>query len=195
MAVRRSEEEARTVEDTAGAKALATELKDRASRLKHIPGLLDGGLEEVRSSIERVLREYGKVSRRRLGPFQRDLESIAKRAEELADEGRLSPRHRKLVAQALQHARRVHFWNVRRSLSKLEKALAPAQSWLSDLEAYRAFHRKATQRVRAADDTLTELRAVPKPTASRDDIRTMRLVIETCNRAADGAWAAFTHRP
>ena len=177
------------------ARALAGEIKERAARLRTVPGMLDGALEEMRSSIERVLREYDKVSRRRLGPFQRELDVIMKRAEDLKTAGRLSTRHRKLVAQVLVHAHRVHFWNARRALTKLDRALAPLRSWQASFDAYRAFHRKATQRVRDAEDALAGLRAVPKPQASLEDVTNARAAIEACNRAADAAWSALTHRP
>ncbi len=195
MVLRREDDIGRSVENAADAKALAAELRDRAARMRNLPGMLDGGLEEVRSAIERVLRDYEKLSRRRFGPFQRDLEAIAKRTKELEDAGHLSPRHARVVAQALQHARRTHFWNARRALGKLEKALGPARAWQSDLEAYRTFHRKASQRVRDAEDALARLRGVPKPGASSEDVAALRAAVEACNRAADDAWIALTHRP
>ena len=197
MALRRTEDEGETaeLETPQQARALAGDIRDRATRLRTVPGMLDGALEEMRSSIERVLREYDKMTRRRLGPFQRDLEGIAKRAEDLAIAGRLSPRHRKLVAQTLQHARRVHFWNARRSLAKIDRALEPARAWQASVDAYRAFHRRATQRARDAEETLAKLRAVPKPSARLEDVAAARAVIEACNRAADEAWNAATHRP
>src|SRR5437867_11505792 len=99
------------VETPEDARALASDIKLRASRLRTIPGMLDGALEEVRSSLERVLREYDKLSHRRLAPFQRDLEAIGKRTEELEEAGRLSSRHRKLGGATRQHPPRIHCRN------------------------------------------------------------------------------------
>ena len=192
---RRDEERAPEVRTPEDARALAGDIKQRAARLRTVPGMLDGAVEEVRSSLERVLREYDKMTRRRLGPFHRDLEAIAKRADELEGAGRLSSRHRKLVGATLQHARRIHFWNARRALTKLEQSLEPVREWQGSLEAYRAFHRKAVQRVRDAEETIAKLRAVPKPPASPDELSRAKTMVEACNQAADDAWAALTHRP
>jgi len=195
MLLRRAEgEETPELQTPQEARELAAEIKDRAERLHTVPGMLDGALEEMRASIERVLRDYDKMSHRRLGPFQRDLEAIAKRAEDLKDAGRLSRRHVKLVSQVLQHARRVHFWNARRSLAKLDRALEPARDWQASVDAYRSFHRKAVQRARDAEETLAKLRAVPKPPTSSEEVARARATAEACNRAADEAWAALTHR-
>src|SRR3990170_4205903 len=188
-------EEPRTIGTPAEAKALVAELRERAARIRVVPGLLDGALDELRSSIEHVLRAYEKMSRRRLGPFQRDLEAIAKRVEEVEDAGKISPRHAKLVGQALQHARRVHFWNARRVLAKIEKVLAPSRAWHADLEAYRAFHRKSSLRIRGTEEALVRLREVPKPPASPEDGARLQAVVEACNRAADESWSDLTHRP
>lgn len=195
MARRRPEDEAGPIEDVADAKAAAANVRERAARLRSLPGILDGALEEVRSGLERVLREYDKLSRRRLGPFERELESIAKRAKELEDAGRLSPRHAKLIDQTLQHARRVHFWNARRALAKIEKALEPTRDLQKDVDAYRAFHRKTGLRVRGAEESLVKLRAVPKPPASKEGVAGLKSLVEACNRAADEAWSDLTHRP
>src|SRR3989304_4669152 len=85
-------EEPRTIATSAEAKALVAERRERATRIRVVPGLLDGALDELRSSIEHILRAYEKMSRRRLGPFQRDLEAIAKRVEEGEGAGESSPR-------------------------------------------------------------------------------------------------------
>src|SRR6266545_4071107 len=146
MVARREEEGAPEVSTLDDARALASDIKLRASRLRAIPGMLDGALEEVRSSLERVLREYDKMSHRRLGPFQRDLEAIAKRAEELKEAGRLSSRHRKLVGATLQHARRIHFWNARRALTNRDRAHAG---------------RSRSGCAGRAEETLAKLHAVP----------------------------------
>ena len=192
---RREAAEERTITTSADAKAFIGELRDRAARIRVVPGLLDGALDELRSSIEHILRAYEKMSRRRLGPFQRDLEAIAKRVEEVEDAGKISPRHAKLVGQALQHARRVHFWNARRVLAKIEKVLAPSRAWHADLEAYRAFHRKSSLRIRGTEEALVRLREVPKPPASPEDGARLKAVVEACNRAADESWSDLTHRP
>ena len=191
----RSEEEGRSVEDVDDARALAKDIRERASRLRVTPGLLDGTLEELRGSLDRVLREYEKMSRRRLGPFQRELEAIAKRAQELKESGRLSPRHLRLLSQGLQHAHRIHFWNAKRVIAKIDKILGPTREWQRDVDAYRAFQRKAAQRVRDTEDALAKLHAVPKPSAAKDDVGRLRAVIEAANRAADEAWVAIIHRP
>lgn len=183
------------MEDAADARALAAEIKERAARLRLTPGLLDGALEEVRGAIEKVLREYDKLSRRRLGAFERDLDVVARRAQELEDAGRLSPRHARLMDQALLHTRRVHFWNARRVLGKLDKALEPAREWQKAVDAYRAFHRKVTLRVREAEDALQRLRSVPRPAVSPEEVARARASVEACNRAADAAWTAQTTRP
>jgi hypothetical protein len=105
------------VSSLGGAKELARQTRERASRLRDLPGLLDGSLEELHDGIEKVLREYERLSRGRLSAFHKDLEAVAKRARDLEEEGRLSPRHLKLVDAALQHVRRTHFWNARRVLA------------------------------------------------------------------------------
>lgn len=192
---RRDEPEARTLETSADAKALAADVKARAARIRVVPGLLDGALDGLRGDLERVMREYDKITFRRMGPFQRDLESIAKKAEDLDTAGRLHPRHKRLILQALQHARRQHFWNAHRALAKVEKILGPTYAWKADVEAYRAFHRRAVARVRTAEEELEKLRSVPKPPASPEDVDLLRSVTEACNRVADEAWVAITHRP
>src|SRR3989304_5508149 len=98
------------------------------------------------------------MSRRGRGPSQRDLEAIAKRVEEVEDAGKISPRHAKLVGQALQHARRVHFWNARRVLAKIEKGLAPSRAWHAALEAC----------TRAADESWSDLTHRPTAEAIAD---------------------------
>src|SRR3989304_6969225 len=135
------------------------------------------------------------MSRRGRGPSQRDLEAIARRAEAGEDAGKISPRHAKLVGQALQHARRVHFWNARRVLAKIEKVLAPSRAWHADLEAYRAFHRKSSLRIRGTEEALVRLREVPKPPASPEDGARLKAVVEACNRAAGETWAGLPPRP
>ena len=195
MPLRRTEEGTRTVQSADEARALAADLKERAARLRAMPGLLDGALDEIRGSLERVLREYEKLSRRRLGPFERELEVIAKRAQELEAEKHLTPKQMRLVGEALQHTRRVHFWNAKRALAKMDKILEPAREWTHDLDAYRAFHRRSGQRVREAEEALAKLRGVPKPPAGPEDVASMRTLVEACNRAADEAWTAITHRP
>jgi hypothetical protein len=183
------------VSSLGGAKELARQTRERASRLRDLPGLLDGSLEELHDGIEKVLREYERLSRGRLSAFHKDLEAVAKRARDLEEEGRLSPRHLKLVDAALQHVRRTHFWNARRVLAKIAKALEPVRIWRRGLEEYRAFHRKTVARVRDADAALARLRAIPKPPAGPDDVAAVRSLIEMCDRAVDEAWEAQTHRP
>ena len=195
MALRREEPGDRTVTDAGEARALAAEIKDRAARLRVTPGLLDGSLEEVRSTLDRILREYEKLSRRRFGSFERDLNVLAKRVQELEDAGRLAPKQIRLVTQALQHARRVHFWNARRVIGKIDKLLGPTREWRQDIDRYRSFHRKAAQRVRDAEDALAALRAIPKPPEGPDAVARLRALVEACSRAADDAWAVQTHRP
>ena len=53
MALRRTEDEGETaeLETPQQARALAGEIKERAARLRTVPGMLDGALEEMRSSI------------------------------------------------------------------------------------------------------------------------------------------------
>lgn len=179
----------------AEAKELANLTKDRAARLRGVPGLLDGSLEEIRGSLEKVLREYDRMSRRRMGSLQKDLEAIAKHVKDLQDAGRLSPRHGKLVTVALQHTRRVHFWNARRALAKIDRILEPVRIWRQGLEEYRSFQRKAAARARDAEAALEGLRAVPKPPVGPDEVQQTRALIEACNRAVDEAWTAQTHRP
>jgi len=70
-----------------GIDALAADLKARAARLKGTPGLMDGALEEIRGALEKLLREYDKMTRRRLGPFERDLEALARRAPNAGELG------------------------------------------------------------------------------------------------------------
>lgn len=195
MLLRRPEEGPAVVTNAAEARALAAEIRDRANRLGTMPGLLDGALEEIRGSIERVLREYDKLTRRRQGPFERDLDAVARRAQELKDAGRLSPKHLRLVHQALQHARRVHFWNAHRVIAKIDKTLEPARAWQRNLDEYRAFHRRAVQRARTAEETLAKLRDVPKPAVSPEEVAQFQSLVEACNRAADEAWSGQTHRP
>ena len=194
MARERSEGDV-PVSSLGGAKELARQTRERASRLRDLPGLLDGSLEELHDGIEKVLREYERLSRGRLSAFHKDLEAVAKRARDLEEEGRLSPRHLKLVDAALQHVRRTHFWNARRVLAKIAKALEPVRIWRRGLEEYRAFHRKTVARVRDADAALARLRAIPKPPAGPDDVAAVRSLIEMCDRAVDEAWEAQTHRP
>ena len=191
----RSEDEGLVIEDPEEARELAADLKARAARLKGTPGLMDGALEEIRGALEKLLREYDKMTRRRLGPFERDLEALARRAKDLEDAGRLHPKHARLFGQALQHTRRIHFWNAHRVIGKLEKALEPAREWEREAGAYRAFHRKTAQRVRDAEDTVTRLRLIPRPAASPEEVLRARATIEACNRAADAAWAAQCTRP
>ncbi len=194
MALRR-EDGGRSVATVEEAKLLALETKERAERLKATPGLLDGSLAEIHGALERVLREYPRVSRRRRSSFTRDLDGIAKRAQDLREEGRLSPRHAKFVGLALQHTRRIHFWNARRVLAKLDKALEPVRGWQEALDAYRTFHRKASLRVRDAEAELARQRSVPRPPVGPEEVAKFRALVEACNRAVDDAWVAQTHRP
>jgi len=190
----RPKEEERTLQTVDEARALAAEIKERAARLR-TPGLLDGALDEVRGSIERILREFEKLSRRRMGAFERDLEAIAKHAEELRAAGHLTPKHTKLIGEALQHTRRIHFWNAKRVLAKMDAILEPVRALHADVAVYRAFHRKAAQRVRETEESLATLRAVPMPPASPEDVAAMRALAEASNRTADEAWNRLTHRP
>ena len=177
------------------AKERARQTKERASRLRDLPGLLDGSLEELHTGIERVLREYERLSRGRLSAFHKDLEAVAKRARDLEEAGRLSPRHAKLVDVALQHVRRIHFWNARRVLAKIAKALEPVREWRRGLEEYRAFHRKTLARVRDAEAALTRLQSIPKPPAGPNEVAGVRSLLDGCDRAVDEAWEGQTHRP
>jgi hypothetical protein len=177
------------------AKELARRTRERAARLRDMPGLLDGSLEGLHGELERVLRDYDKMSRGRMSSFERELESVAKRARDLEDASRLSSRHAKLVDAALQHTRRIHFWNARRSLAKIAKALEPVREWRHGLEGYRAYHRKSVQRVRDAEAALARLREIPKPPAGPEDVAAVRSLIEVCDRTVDEAWAGQTHRP
>jgi len=191
----RAKEEERALETVDEARALAADIKERAARLRTTPGLLDGALDEIRGSIERILREFEKMSRRRMGAFERDLEGIARRAKELETAGRLTPKHMRLIGEALQHTRRVHFWNAKRVLAKMDTILEPTRALNGDLNAYRAFQRKAVQRVREIEESLAKLRAVPKPAAAPEEVAAMRSLVEACNRAADEAWNGLAHRP
>lgn len=191
---RASEEEDAGLTSASEARALAGEIRERATRLASTPGLLDGALNELTTSLERVLREYDKMSRGRLGPFERDLDAIAKRAQDLEKAGRLTARHAKLIDRALQHTRRVHFWNAHRVLQKFDIVLQPWRKLQSDLDAYRAFHKKAVFRVRDAEAAVTRLQAVPNPPAGPDEVSRAKVVVEGANLAADRAWESQTHR-
>ncbi len=193
MSAKQSEGEP-PVSSLAGAKDLARLTKERAGRLRDTPGLIDGSLEEVRGSMEKLLREFDRLSRGRFGAFNKDLDAIAKRAKDLEEAGRLSPRHAKLINVALQHTRRIHFWNARRALAKIDATLEPVRLWRHGIEEYRAFHRTTAARVREGEATLEALRAVPKPPAGPEEVAKTHALMETCNRAVDEAWVAQTHR-
>lgn len=195
MLLRRKVKEATAPTSVDEALALADELRNRADGLGNTPGLLDGALEEMHSSLERTLREHHRVTRGNVAALMRDLEPIGKRVKELRDEGRLSPRHAKLVSQALQHVRRVHYWNARKTIDKLAKGLEPLRSWRRDLDTYTAFYRQAADRVRNAEADLERLRAVPKPQEGLDEVEGLRAIVEACNRAADIAWSHQTSKP
>jgi len=188
-------EASESVDTVRDAKELARRTRERAARLRDIPGLLDGSLEEVNGELERVLREYDRLSRGRLGSFNKDLESVAKRARDLEEAKRLGSRHAKLVSAALQHARRTHFWNARRALAKIAKALEPVREWRRGLDEYRAFYRRTVQRVRDAEAALARLREIPKPPAGPEDVAAVRSLLAVCDRAVDLAWEGQTHRP
>lgn len=194
MSPPRSEEDA-SVSSVLEAKDLARLTKERAARLRDVPGLLDGALEDLRGSLEKLLREYDKLSRGRLGSFHKELDVIAKRAKDLEEAGRLSPRHAKLVNVALQHTRRIHFWNAHRALAKIDATLEPVRVWRRGLEEYRAFYRRTAARAREIEAILDGLRAVPKPAVGPEEVAEARSLIEACNRAVDEAWVAQTHRP
>lgn len=191
----RTEEAPAGVSSVQDAKELARRTKERAAHLREVPGLLDGSLEELHGGIEKVLREYDRLSRGRLGAFHRDLESIAKRARDLETAKRLNPRHAKLVDAALQHARRTHVWNAHRALAKIAKILEPVREFRQGLEEYRAFHRRSIYRVRDIEASLEKLRAIPRPPAGPEEVAAVRSLLETCDRAVDEAWEGQTHRP
>ncbi|MGH9390427.1 MAG: hypothetical protein ACRD1Z_12490, partial [Vicinamibacteria bacterium] len=149
----------------------------------------------LHDELERVLRDYERLSRGRLGSFTKELELIAKQVRDLREAKRLSPRHAKLLEAALQHTRRIHFWNARRSLAKIGRVLEPVREWRRGLEEYRAFQRKTGVRVREAEATLARLLAIPKPPLGPEDVAAVRSLLEMCDRAVDEAWGAQTHRP
>jgi hypothetical protein len=192
--IRRGSDDEEAVASVAEAKDLARRTRERAARLREVPGLIDGGLEEVHNSLQKVLREYDRLSRGRLSAFQKELDAVAKRTKDLEDAGRLAPRHAKMLDTALVHTRRVHFWNAHRILAKIEKVLEPVREWRQGLEKYRAFQRKTSLRVREVESELARLRAIPRPPVGPEDVASMRALIESCNRAVDEAWVAQTHR-
>lgn len=185
----------RTVTTKEEALSLAEELRERAKRLQETPGLLDGAVEEIHSALERVMRMHHRVSGRGMVGLIRDLEPVAARAKELRAQGLLSARQEKLVGQAAQHIRRVHYWNAHKAVDKLSKGLEPLKQWQADLDVYREFYTAAAERARVAEAEVDRLRAVPKPPEGQEAVWRLREVSEACNRAADSAWSRLISRP
>lgn len=195
MLLRRRGAGPRSVTTKDEALALAQELRERATRLRETPGLLDGAVEEVHGALERVMRMHHRVSGRGVMTLVRDLEPVAAQAKELRAQGLLSPRQDKIVRQAVQHIRRVHYWNARKALDKLAKGLEPLREWRADLDVYREFYTAAAERVRAAEAEVERLRSVPKPPEAQEAVWNLREGVEACNRAADAAWSRLITRP
>lgn len=168
------------------ARAAADHMTTLRRKVGDVPGLVDGELQSLREGFETLMRDYGGATPRQRKAFRRELDVLAARIGRAGSTKGVSPKHLRVLAAALLHARTLHFANVRRALGKLDKRLALARELAEAREEYRRAYRGVLQEVEGLRKERDRLRAVPKPPLPRQRVVEVTGELEVYNLAARG---------
>ena len=181
---------ATTVEEL---RALAEEISSLKRKLEKTPGLLEGHVEGIATSIDQVLRDYSGASYRQYRNLVRDLDEVAAEVARHSKAGAISPKVLRILDAALLRIRKRDFFMGRKLLDRLGKLRAQAQERERMLAEYRDGYRaleREVSRLRAERD---RLRSVQRPPMSEDDVSRVKSLLEEANRALARAWIAELH--
>lgn len=172
-------------------RALILDIEKARRRIRNLPGVLEGYLEEMRTRMERLLRESEVDNRRQYRIFLRDLDEVATQLAKIAKEKRLSIKHLKILDLALTRAKKRDFYSANKILSRLDKVLAQAAKVKELVAEYQAHVRSMDQKARELKDRIVRLEGVPKPSRSPEEVRAFVALIDQYDNAASRAYVDY----
>ena len=181
---------ASTVEEL---RALAEKVSAVTGKLKKTPGLVEGHVERIATSIDQVLRDYGGRSYRQYRNLVRDLDAVAAEVARHSKAGAISPKVLRILDAALLRIRKRDFFMGRKLLDRLGKLRAQAQERERMLAEYREGYRALEREVSRLRTERDRLRSVQRPPVSEEDVSALKSRLEEANRNLAHAWIAELH--
>jgi len=178
-------------EGVAKGRALLLEIEKARRKIRDLPGVLEGDLEDMRARIERILRESEVDNRRQYRIFLRDLDEIATQLARMVKEKKLSTKHMKILDLALTRAKKRDFYSANKILSKLDKVLAQAAKVNELVAEYQAHVRGIDQKARELRERIARLENVPKPSRSPEEVRVFVASIDAYNDAVSRTYIDY----
>ncbi len=193
---RRKVEAEPPIESPEEARRLVSEISDLTERVRRVPGLEEGKVEEIERSEDKILREYSEMNPRKRSRFLRDLGELAATVDSGHKDGILSDKQFKMLEIMIKKTRMRDFFVARRLLIKFAKPLELKKERDAKLERYRSYHRKLEARGKDLRSEIARMKSVPMPEKSPEDVAAARNAVEEYNEAAAHALVDFfAHAP
>jgi hypothetical protein len=184
------------IESPQEARRLVSEISDLTERVRRVPALEEGKVEEIERSEDRILREYSEMSPRKRSHFLRDLSELAATIDALHKDGTLSEKQYRILEYMIKKTRMRDFFVARRLLIKFAKPLELKKERDAKLERYRSYHRKIEARGKDLRSEIARMKSVPMPEKSPEDVAAAKGAVEEYNAAATHALVDFfAHAP
>jgi hypothetical protein len=193
---RRKAEAEPPIESPEEARHLVSLISDLTERVRRVPALEEGKVEEIERSEDRILREYSEMSPRKRSHFLRDLSDLAATVDALHKDGIISEKQYRILELMIKKTRMRDFFVARRLLIKFAKPLELKKERDAKLERYRSYHRKIEARGKDLRSEIARMKSVPMPEKSPEDVAAAKSAIEEYNAAATHALVDFfAHAP
>ena len=194
--MRRKADDELPVQSPEEALQLAAEISELTSRVRRVPGLEEGKVEEIDRGEDRILREYSEMNPRRLGRFLRDLSDLATVIQSAHEAGTLSEKQRRILELMVKKTKMRDFFVARRLLNKFAKPLEIKRERDVKLDRYRTYRRKFDNQARELKSEIARMKGVPMPEKSPEDVERARTAVEEYNEASASALVDFfAHAP
>lgn len=184
------------IETSGEARRLVSEISDLTERVRRVPGLEEGRVEEIEREEDRILREYSEMSPRKRSRFMRDLSDLASAIDSGHKDGVWSDKQFKILEFMIKKTRMRDFYVARRLLLKFAKPLEIKKERDAKLDRYRTYHRKLDMRGKELREEIARMKGIPVPEKSPEDVAAARATVDEYNDAAAYALVDFfAHAP
>jgi hypothetical protein len=160
-------------------------IRELSEQVRSVQGLAHGEIEELYHKANKFMNTYAEMSRKQYRAFRRDLDALAARVAELFKEGDLSKKHTKIFDRALGKMRLRDFYSARRLIHKFDDLIALKNEMVTNLEKYRRSYQEIENEIEGMKAELLRLKAVPKPTVSYKDVKTVEDAIADCKEGVN----------
>lgn len=170
---------------------VAERISGLSGRIREVPGLDEGHVGRLHSSLMDLTRDYGKRPWWHHRFLLRELGGVALEVKSLAARGGLSGEHLELFDLVLYSLKHRRFRTVGKLLRKLEDSIRLLHERERLREEYRPFRGRLEQESKAAEEQILGLQKVPVPDAGPSDVEAAERLIDSFNAASAEALTRF----